>query len=257
MTKAFVSTAALVLLLLCPSPASAELVAKGNLFINFDGGIMPKALPRNKLAPIAVRIEGTVRTPKGSIPPAVRRIQVALNREGHLETRGLPVCRRRQIALTSPEEALAACGPSLIGGGGFTGRMTLPGQPTTTFPGQILLFNSRINGHPAALAHISQTQPIALNRIVVFHIRHTSGTFGTVITGNLPPSLNRNGYLKSIFLQLQRRYVFHGQQRSYLSASCAAPPGFTTAVFPFAHASMSFSDGRTLSATMTRTCRVR
>ncbi|HEX6456770.1 MAG TPA: hypothetical protein VF009_09670 [Solirubrobacterales bacterium] len=257
MTKRFISIATLALVLLFTGSASAELVAKGNLFIHFDGGIMPKALPRHTLAPIAVRIEGTVRTPKGSVPPAVRRIQIALNREGHLETRGLPVCRRRQIALASPQEALAACGPALVGGGGFTGRMALTGQPTVSFPGQILLFNTRINGHPAALAHISQTQPVVLNRIVVFHIRRTSGTFGTVITGDLPPSLNRNGYLKSIFLQLQRRYVFHGQPRSYLSASCAAPPGFTTAIFPFANASMTFSDGRTLSATMTRTCQVR
>lgn len=257
MNKRLASIAALALLLVYPSGASAELVAKGNLFVHFDGGIAPNALPRDTLAPISVRLEGTIRTPKGSAPPAVRRIQVALNRGGHLETRGLPICQRRQIALTSPQEALADCGPALVGGGGFTGRMTLPGQPTVGFPGQILLFNSRAGDQAAVLAHVSQTQPIAIDRIVVFHIRHSGGTFGTVFTGNLPRSLNRNGYLKSIFLQFQRRYVSHGRRLSYLSARCAAPPGFTSAVFPFAQASMSFSNGRTLSATMTRTCRVR
>ena len=169
----------------------------------------------------------------------------------------MPVCRRREIEVASPQEALAACGPALIGGGGFTGKMSLDESPPAPFPGQILLFNSRIDGHLAALAHISQTQPLSLNRVVVFRIRRTGGTFGTIISADLPPSLNRNGYLTSLFLQLQRRYVFRGHRLSYLSAACAAPPGFTSALFPFARASMTFSDGRTLSSTMTRTCRVR
>jgi hypothetical protein len=78
-----------------------------------------------------------------------------------------------------------------------------------------------------------------------------------VITGTLPPSVNRNGYLESIFLQLGRRYVYRGRPRAYLSASCPAPSGFSAAIFPFARASISFDDGRTLSSTLIRTCRVR
>ena len=44
--------------------------------------------------------------------------------------------------------------------------------------------------------------------------------------------------------------------RSYLSAACDAPAGFPGASFPFAHASMTFADGRTLASTLTRSCRV-
>lgn len=256
MRRTFCVFGALALLVCAPS-ASAELVAKGGLFVHFDGGISPDALPRHERAPIAVRIEGTVRAPKDQDPPALRRIEVALNKGGKLETRGLPVCRRSEIEDATPRQALAACGPALVGGGGFMGKMSLEDGPRTPFPGQILLFNSRIGGQQAAVAHISQTKPVSLNRTLVFRIRHTRGTFGTVITADLPPSLNRNGYLTSLFLQLQRRYVFRGQRRSYLSAACAAPADISSAIFSFARASMTFSDGRTLSSTMTRTCRVR
>lgn len=240
-----------------PSPAEAELTQKGNLFVRFDGGIAPQALPRDSLAPIAVRIDGTIRTPNNEEPPAVRRIEVALHRAGKLSNRGLPVCHRRQIELASPAEALAACGKALVGGGGFTATTTFEDQHNPIFPGNILLFNTNLKGRPATFAHIYQEEPVAITRIVVFRIRHTRGTFGTVVTGNLPPSTNRNGYLKSIFLQMQRRYVYRGKRRAYLSASCSAARGFSSAIFPFARASMKFSDGRTLSATMTRTCRVR
>lgn len=239
------------------STAAAELVAKGDLFIRFEGGIAPTALPRHSLAPVAVRIGGRIRVPSRQDPPALRWIQVALNRNGHLQTRGLPTCRRGEIALASAAQALAACGPALVGGGGFTGRSTLEGQPPVTFPGQILLFNGRSGGRRVILAHVSQTTPVAIDRVVVFRIRRSHGTFGTVLTGSLPPSINRNGYLTSIFLQLQRRYVYRGRRVAYLSADCPVPQGFTKATFPFARATVRFSDGRTLSATMTRTCTVR
>jgi hypothetical protein len=257
MKKAWAPVALLCGLIVFPAACAAELVAKGDLFVRFEGGIAPNALPRQSQAPIAVRIGGTVRVPPGGDPPALRRIQVALNREGRLETRGLPVCRRDQLSLASPAEALAACGDALIGGGGFTGTMSVSDQKKTTIPGQILMFNGKIAGKPVALAHVSQTQPFPIDRVVVFKIRHTGGTFGTVISANLPPSLNRNGYLNSIYLQLHRRYVYRGRQLAYLSAGCPAPAGFRQSLFPFARASMSFSDGRTLKATMTRTCRVR
>ena len=42
---------------------------RGDLFVRFSGGIAPTALPRDRLAPIAVRIEGTVKTLSGSTPP--------------------------------------------------------------------------------------------------------------------------------------------------------------------------------------------
>ena len=114
-----------------------------------------------------------------------------------------------------------------------------------------------MHGRPAILGHLYQSFPAPITKIIVFSIRRTGGAFGTVIAGTLPQSVNRNGYLRSIFLQLQRRYVFRGSPRAYLSARCAAPAGFPGALFPFARASMSFDDGRTLSSTLVRSCKVK
>lgn len=236
--------------------AFGELTQNGDLFVSFDGGISPRALPRNSLAPISVRIEGTIKVPAGHHPPSLRRIRIALNRGGHLNSRGLPVCHESQIDPVTPSEALAACGPALVGAGGIVAKTAFPDQAASTLRGEILLFNSMVHGRPAILAHIFQSNPAPITRIVVFHIGRTGGAFGTVITGQLPPALNHNGYLKTIFLQLERRYVFHGRHRSYLSAGCAAPPGFPGATFPFARASMTFDDGRTLSSTLIRSCKV-
>jgi hypothetical protein len=248
---------ALLAAIVVAASASAELTQRGNLFIRFDGGIGPQKLPRHTPAPISVRIEGTIKVPPGEDPPALRRIKVALNRAGQLNTQGLPVCHRGQIAVGNSADALTACGTALVGSGGIVARTTLPDQSATTVRGDLLLFNSVVHGREAILGHIYQTHPVPITRIVVFEIRRKAGTFGTVITAEITPAIERNGYLKSIFLQLERRYAFRGQQRSYLSAACSAPPGFTLATFPFAEAAMSFDDGRTLSSTLVRSCGVK
>src|SRR6478609_2424903 len=95
--------------------AHAELTARGDLFVRFKGGIAPSALPRTKLAPIAVSVAGAVKTLSGERPPALRRIRIELNRGGRLDPHGLPVCRYGQLVAASPPQALAACRDALVG----------------------------------------------------------------------------------------------------------------------------------------------
>jgi hypothetical protein len=248
--------AAVLLILLVVPLARAELTERGDLFVRFKGGIAPTALPRTKLAPIAVSVAGTVKTLSGERPPALRRIRIELNRSGRLDPEGLPRCRYEQLVAASPRQVLAACRNALVGEGSYDAKTAFPEQQTFPSQGHILAFNARYEGHSAILAHIYGHEPVPISRIIVFHIRHKSGTFGTVLTGNLPDAVNHYGFVAGISLRLFRRFAVDGQQRSYLSAACAAPSGFPSAVFPFARASMSFADGRTLSSTLTRSCRV-
>jgi hypothetical protein len=243
---------------LAATSARAELTQKGDLFVHFDGGISPRALPRHLAAPISVHIEGTVRQIGGASPPALRHIEVALNRAGRLETDGLAVCPSARLRGLSAAAAIRACGGALIGDGGYTVKTTLADQGSTVSPGEILLFNSRDHGQPSILAKASQSEPVPLQGLFVFSIRHRRrGAYGYVIAAKLPAGISRDGYLRSIYLHLGRDYSFRGRRRSYLRAACAAPAGFRAALFPFARASMSFEDGRTLSSTLTRSCRVR
>ena len=254
-----IATAVVVVagLVVLAAAASAELTQTGDLFVRFDGGIAPRDLPRDSLSPIAVRIEGTIRTPPGKSPPPLRKIRVALNRAGRLDPRGLPICGRGRIRSATTVQALDACGPSLVGSGGITAVSSFPDQPNYLMRAEVVLFNAVVHGRSAILAHIYQHDPAPITRLVVFKIRRTGGAFGTVIEADIPESINENGYLKTIYLQLQRRFTFQGEDRSYLSASCSTPAGVPVALFPFANASMTFEDGRTLRSIMMRTCRAR
>ncbi len=237
--------------------ANAELTASGDLFVRFDGGIAPKALPRHGMAPVSVQVEGVVTTLSGDQPPALREITIALNRGGRLDTEGLPVCHRRELEPSSSEEALQRCGPALVGTGSYSADIAFPEQSAFPSYGHVLAFNAVVGGRPAVLAHIYAAHPAPVTRVVAFRITERSGTFRTVLSSEVPERLNRWGYLKRVKFDLFRTYTYRGRLHSYLSASCAAPPGFPGAVFPFARATMAFADGRTLSSTLTRTCRVR
>jgi hypothetical protein len=244
------------LALACAAVARGELVERGDLFVRFEGGIDPVALPRVRRAPIAVEVDGTVKTLSGERPPALRQIRIELNRGGVIDSRGLPVCHHAQLVAASPVRALRACGPSLVGEGSYRAKTSFPEQTSFPLHGHVLAFNGVYRGREAILAHVYGVDPVPLNRVVVFQIRHSAGTFGTILTAHLSDSFNPYGYLVALHLRLFRRYVFHGRRRSYISAACRAPAGLRSAVFPFARASMTFADGRTLSSTLTRSCRV-
>jgi hypothetical protein len=243
--------------LLIPALAYAELSERGDLFIRFKGGIDPSALPRQELAPIAIKVSGTVKTLSGERPPALRAIKIELNRGGVLDSRGLPKCHYSELVASYPRQAMEQCGGALVGEGTYAANTAFPEQATFPSQGHILAFNGVYEGREAILAHIYGTEPVPITRILVFHIRRKGGTFGTVLNARLPDSVNHYGYVIHVALELSRRYVFHGQQRSYVSAACAAPAGFSAASFPFARTSMTFADGRRLSSTLTRSCRVK
>jgi hypothetical protein len=255
--KALVVAALAALSLFAASMADAELIERGDLFVKFQGGISPTALPRYTDAPITVSIDGTIKTLSGERPPALRFIAIAINRGGKIDTRGLPTCRRSQIEPATSQQALEVCGQALVGEGRYLGALALPEQSSFPLQGRVLAFNTVIDGQRAILAHVYGSDPIPNSRILVFHIHKSSGTFGTVLTAALPARLNRYGFLKRITLNLRRDFVYRGRKHSYLSAACAAPAGTTIGIFPFVRVSMTFSDGRKLASTLTRTCRVK
>jgi hypothetical protein len=121
----------------------------------------------------------------------------------------------------------------------------------------VLAFNALLDGRPAILAQVYGRRPAPSSRIIVFRVGRTSGTYGTVLTASVPESLDQWGHLTHFSLDLHREFTYLGRPRSYLSASCPAPPGFPGATFSFARATIGFADGRTLVSTLTRNCRVR
>src|ERR1700710_423662 len=67
-------------------------VQAGNLNLPLNGAFTPKALPKGgKPAPISLNVSGKIQIVDGSHIPAVKEIIVETDKNGSIDTKGLPV----------------------------------------------------------------------------------------------------------------------------------------------------------------------
>jgi hypothetical protein len=249
---------ATALLFLVAGAATAAVVQQDGLRITVLSQIQPYKLPRDKPAPIAVFVAGHLDSTKGGVPPQLRKLTVDVNRNGLLQSKGLPVCKIPEIQPGSTQRALENCGDAVIGSGQFWANIVLPDQGAYRTQGRLLIFNGREGGRPVLLAHIYTSHPFNTSFVIPFSIKHVSkGPYGTELSASLPEALGTWGYLDRIKLTLRRKYTFKGKQLSYFNASCAAPKGAKRAPFPLAFAKFSFAGRAPLEASVDKTCGVK
>jgi hypothetical protein len=246
------------LLLVVGVPSWAASAGEGDLFVTFDGGLSPSTLPRNEPVPVAVRVAGNVRSATGDADhlPQLRRITVAINRQGRLYDRGLPVCRAEMIQPASEADARAICRGAVIGHGHVTVQVRIRSQLPYLVPAGLLAFNGPlVDGKKTIVAQVYAKRPPG-SFILTFKVERRHGLYGTVLSTTLPQSSWAWAYLLHFDMTLGRTYVFRGQRRSFVSAACGAPRGFDSALFPFARARYRFAEGEHFTVSQTATCRV-
>ena len=258
MRAARILAAATALALLAALPAPAAINRDGDLVVSFEGGFDPTSLPRGAPAPVRVEVAGRFRTASGDPGqlPQLRRITVAINRQGRLFDRGLPTCDPRSVDPSTKASAREVCGDAIIGGGHVDVQIRLLSQLPFEIRASLLVFNGPWrNGHKLIYAEAYASDPPGVF-LITFKLQRRPGTFGTVLSTTLPASSRDWAYLTGFKMHLHRLYEHRGQRRSLVSASCGAPPGFSTAIFPFARATYSFANGQRLTLSEAATCRV-
>jgi hypothetical protein len=246
---------AVFLIATCSTIAQGEVVQHGRIRALFEGKLTPTTLPRHGSSPVTVRVGAKIAPIGDSTLPQLRQIRIAINRNGHFESKGLPICPLRAIQPATTADALAACRGSLVGEGQFAANVDFADQAPFPSAGKVYAFNSTLNGRPAILAHVFGTRPVPTSFTLSFELISTKGTFGTVLQASLPEVTGQSSYITGLQLTLGRNFSVNGRERSYLSAGCPAPKGFPGASFPFAKAGLDFVDGKSIGSTLTRNCR--
>lgn len=249
---------ALVVALASAGVARGESRGDGNVLVSFTGGVSPKTLPRTGTAPVGVSIDSTFKALDGADPPPqLREISIGINRQGKIFDRGLPTCRVRSIQPTTISAARQICGGAIVGSGHVQVRIHLTNQSPFTFTGPLLVFNAKPSGGKRRLlAQVYGIKPPSAF-VLTFRILKRSGTFGTVIRTVLPKAAQKWAYVTHFDMRLHRIYTYEGKRRSFVSAGCAAPPGFGGALFPFARGKFSFAGGLGVTIPVNRECKVR
>jgi hypothetical protein len=232
--------------------AKPTVVRAGNLVLKLNGDVAPKRLPKNRLAPIALRISADISTTDGSHPPAARTVIADFDRHGTVNARGLPVCRIGQLVARDTRSAKATCRSAIVGSGKTRVRVAFPEQTPFFSTGPLVLFNGGVSGGVTTMfihAYVNVPAPTALiTTVKIKKVR--KGRFGTRATANIPVIAGGSGSVTSFDLKIQRSFRRNGRRQSYLLARCANGRFF-------AHGTVAFAGGTRVSGTVVRACSVR
>jgi hypothetical protein len=208
-------------LVLAAGDATGATVRAGPVVLHAEGSFSPHVLPKRTYAPVALSAEVDVHSTEASEPPVVKEAVLEFDRDGLLSTRGLPVCRRAQIAHVGVAQARRRCAGSIVGTGHLNAVVTVSLLRIKVRAALTLFNGPRRGGTPTVLAH---AQPVALIDdvyVVSVPIEPERGSYGYRATIDVPRLLGGAATLTEVDAKLGRRYRFHGAERSYASARCS------------------------------------
>jgi hypothetical protein len=234
------------------SIAGAEVVQQGDVRVKFEGELTPRALPRTGQVPVHVSVGAEITALKKASPPQLKKISIAINGAGQFSPGALPTCTVQDIQPSTTQNALKACGPSLVGTGTFAAKVLLPQQASFPAGGSLYAFNGVYEGRPAILAHVYGEEPVPTSFTLPFVLSERRGELGTVLTASLAGTTGKAGYITGLSLDLAPP----ARAEDYLTAACPAPKGIGGATFTFARATFDFGSSKVVSA-LTRNCKVR
>ena len=210
-----------------------------------NGGFSPTALPRNKLAHIAMDLSSKVETPEGTHPPALHEVILELDKNVAVGAKGLPRCPRR----VEEEEGEERCRPALVGRGTMEVEVEFPEQKPFIAKSKLLAFNGGVKGGVTTIfTHAYLSAPVSAAVVTTIEVSKVhNGRYGTNWVETFPKIAGGYGSITSFSLTVDRQFTYRGKRRSYLLAKC--PDGHLNA-----HATSIFSDGSEQPDSFVRPC---
>jgi len=192
------------------------------LVLDAKGGFSPNALPRNHDAPIVTYGGGRLSTVSGDIPPVLDKFVLEFDRHGHVETTGLPVCRRGKLVATEVGKARRNCKGSIVGKGYGSAIIALPESKPFKVGSPITLFNGPRKGrNPTIFAHAYLEYPGPTTFIVPIVIEKIhKGVYGYRVRVKIPKIAGGYGHPVAGSARVGRKWTFKGRKHSYINARC-------------------------------------
>lgn len=205
--------------------ASPVTVQAGNLVIRLNGHTSPRALPRDRLAPVSFEGSASVATRDGSHIPAALGTRLLVDKHIRLDTTGLPTCKLGQIEARTPAQAMKACGDALIGKGTSSAQVQFEESAPFEAKGPLLAFNGPAAagpyGYNEQLYYVYADVPVPTALIAVGKVTKAGGKYGYEISISIPKIAGGAGSFNSAAFTIDRKWSYEGRRYSFLNAECA------------------------------------
>jgi hypothetical protein len=214
-----------------------------------NGGISPTKLPKDKLAPLHLNVEGTINRLDGQHVQPAKEIVVETDKNGTINAKGLPICAIGKIVATTTQAALKACRPALVGEGKTNVEVEFAESPKFLAHSKLLAFNAGVKGGVTTiLIHAYLSSPVSAAVITTVKVSKIHrGPYGTRGVATIPVIAGGAGSAKEFQLEFFKTFTYKGKKQSYLLAKC--PSGKLKA-----YAEAIFGDGHKLGGALSRPC---
>jgi hypothetical protein len=220
--KRLLTIVSLLAIALLVAAAQGAYVRVGNLILRVDGGFKPTSLPAKRHAPISIHARFDLSAVDRTIPPPLESVIINFDKDGRLDTNGLPVCRPARIADASPSRARRACGAAQVGDGFAEGKILMGSEPPVVGSTVLTFFNGpRRNGSPTVLIHAQITVPETQTFAIVAPITKRRGAYRYRVSVDVPPIIDGRGSITHVTAEVSRRYRAGGKRRTYIAARCS------------------------------------
>ncbi|HEY8082402.1 MAG TPA: hypothetical protein VIE64_02445 [Solirubrobacterales bacterium] len=214
--------AVLAIAVVAVAAAKFTVFRAGNLVLKADGGVTPKALPKNKLVPVTVNVSGQISAADGGHPAALREVTIDFDKNGTINTKGLPTCKEGQLIARPTNEAERVCKNAIVGSGRAVAEVAFAEQKPFQAGGPLVLFNGGTKGGKTLLfihLYASVPAPTAIiTRVEITKIH--KGRYGTHSVSKIERVAGGSGSAISFNLKLQRKFQYKGKTQSYIVAKC-------------------------------------
>ena len=221
----------------------------GPVWVSATTTLKPRELPAHGNAPVFLSSITRVGTHDGSTPPILKTLIFELDRNGTVDTRGLPTCNPSKLEGTTPAQARRRCAGALVGKGTGKALVTMPGRAPFRIASPLSFFNGPPDhGRPTLLAHAYETVPTPQAILVPITIERVSkGRYGFRAEVQIPPIAG--GYGAAILAEAKIGAIRRrgGREVGYINAHCA---GGRLQV----QGSAEFTDGDYFPVTLTSPC---
>lgn len=195
----------------------------GPLWVSATATLKPRELPAHGNAPVVLNSITRVGTHDGSSPPTLQTLIFQLDRNGTIDTKGLPTCTVAKLEGTTPEQARKRCAGALVGKGTGKALVTLPGRAPFQITSPLSFFNAPPSGgRPTLIAHAYETVPTPQALLVPIAIeRITKGRYGFQAEVQVPDIAGGYGAATLAEAKIGAVRKRGGREVGYINAHCA------------------------------------
>lgn len=194
----------------------------GPVAVSATATLKPRELPAKGNAPVFLSSITRVGTKDGSMPPTLQTLLFQLDRNGTVDTKGLPTCTTAKLEGTTPAQARRRCAGALVGRGTGKALVTMPGRAPFTITSPLSFFNGPpAGGRPTLIAHAYETVPAAKTLLVPIAIeRVAKGRYGFRVEVQVPEIAGGYGAATLAEAKIGAVRKRDGKEVGYINAHC-------------------------------------